>query len=55
VIADEDVVCYAMTDLAFNTLGEQHPKIPSKILLSMSRELSEWLRITSDQVGELET
>jgi CRP-like cAMP-binding protein len=44
-----------MTDQAFNTLGEQHPKILSKMLLSMSRELSERLRITSDQVGELET
>ena len=55
VIADEDVVCYAMTDQAFNTLGEQHPKILSKMLLSMSRERSERLRITSGQVGELET
>ena len=55
VIADDDVICYAMTDQAFNTLGEKHPKILSKMLLNMSRELSERLRITSDQVGELET
>ena len=44
-----------MTDNAFKTLGNQLPGILSKMLLSMSRELSERLRITSDQVGELET
>lgn len=54
VIADDDVICYAMTDKVFQTLGEKHPEILSKMLLSMSRELSERLRITSDQVGELE-
>jgi CRP-like cAMP-binding protein len=55
VIADDAVVCYSMTTEAFRTLGEEHPEILAKMLLNMSRELSERLRITSDQVGELET
>ncbi|MEQ8196237.1 MAG: cyclic nucleotide-binding domain-containing protein, partial [Rhodospirillales bacterium] len=55
VIADDAVVCYSMTVEAFRKLGEEHPEILAKMLLNMSRELSERLRITSDQVGELET
>ncbi len=55
VIADNDVICYALSNEAFQKLGREQPSILAKILLSMSRELSERLRITSDQVGELET
>lgn len=54
VIADCTVVCYRLNKSTYDTMDVEHPDILSKLLLNMTREISGRLRITSQQVSDLE-
>jgi SulP family sulfate permease len=54
VTADEDVVCYALSEDAFNALIKEHPLIAVQLLANLARELSARLRHATRTIAELE-
>lgn len=54
VIADEDVVCYVLSEEAFHRLGREHPAIAIRLLTNLGRELSRRLRRANAMISELE-
>ncbi|HTY79541.1 MAG TPA: SulP family inorganic anion transporter [Candidatus Bathyarchaeia archaeon] len=55
VTADEDVVCYVLSEEAFHTLGRAHAAIAIKLLTNLGRELSGRLRRANAMISELES
>ena len=54
VIADEDVVCYVLSEEAFHRLGREHPAIAIRLLTNLGRELSRRIRRANAMMSELE-
>lgn len=54
VTADDDVVCYTLSEEAFNALIEEHPLIAVQLLANLARELSVRLRYATRIISELE-
>jgi CRP-like cAMP-binding protein len=54
VEADEDLVCYVLTDEAFELLRSAHSVIAIKLLTNLARELSHRLRRATRTIYELE-
>lgn len=54
VTADDDVVCYALSEEAFNALIKEHPLIAVQLLANLARELSVRLRHVTRIISELE-
>ena len=54
VTADEEVVCYVLSEDAFHALGVEHPDIAIKILTNLGRELSRRIRRANAMISELE-
>jgi SulP family sulfate permease len=55
VEADEDLVCYVLTEPAFATLTTEHGGIAIKLLRNVGRELSRRLRMANRTIYELES
>jgi sulfate permease, SulP family len=55
VIADEDVVCYVLSEEAFHQLGREHPAIAIRLLTNLGRELSRRIRRANAMISELES
>jgi SulP family sulfate permease len=55
VTADEEAVCYVLSEEAFGALGRDHPAIAIKILTNLGRELSRRLRRANAMISQLET
>ncbi len=54
VTADEEVVCYMLSEDAFHALGKGHPDIAIKILTNLGRELSRRVRRANAMISQLE-
>jgi anti-anti-sigma regulatory factor len=54
VTADEDVVCYVLSEKAFRTLEKEHPGVAIKILMNLGRELSRRIRRANTMISQLE-
>lgn len=54
VQADEDLVCYVLTDEAYATLTRDHHAIAIKLLASLGRELGRRLRRANQTIYQLE-
>jgi SulP family sulfate permease len=54
VTADEEVVCYVLSEEAFHELGRDHPAIAIKLLTNLGRELSGRVRRANAMIFELE-
>jgi MFS superfamily sulfate permease-like transporter len=54
VEADEDLVCYVLTDAAFEWLAREHQSIAIKLLKNLGRELSRRLRRANQTIYEME-
>jgi CRP-like cAMP-binding protein len=54
VEADEDLICYALTEHAFEALKKDHPLIAVKLLTNVGRDLSRRLRRANRTIFELE-
>jgi MFS superfamily sulfate permease-like transporter len=54
VIADDDVVCYVLSEDAFNALIAERPLIAVHLLANLARELSFRLRNATRMISELE-
>jgi len=54
VTADEDVVCYVLSEDAFRALVRDHHAIAIKLLTSLGSELSRRLRRANAMISELE-
>ena len=52
--ADENLVCYVLTDDAFDVLTREHSGIAIKLLTNLARELSHRLRRATRMIYELE-
>lgn len=52
--ADEDLVCYVLSEDAFTTLVREHHDVAIKLLASLARELSARLRRATQTIYELE-
>jgi len=48
VVADDVVECYELAEAAFRTLLDDHPRIASKILANLAREMARRVRTTSE-------
>jgi sulfate permease, SulP family len=55
VIADDDLVCYALTKVDFGALAAQAPIVAIRLLASIGRELSGRLRTANQTIHQLET
>jgi sulfate permease, SulP family len=55
VVADEDLVCYALTTADFAALAENQPSIAIQLLAAIGRELSGRLRSANRTIHQLET
>jgi sulfate permease, SulP family len=55
VEADEDLVCYVLTEDAFGALTREHGPVAIKVLTNVGRELSRRLRGASRTIYELES
>jgi len=55
VEADEDLVCYILTESAFATLTREHGGVAIKLLTNLGRELSQRLRRATRTIYELES
>jgi SulP family sulfate permease len=55
VEADEDLVCYVLTQNAFECLAREHQPIAIKLLKNLGRELSRRLRRATRTIYELES
>lgn len=54
VTADEDAVCYVLSDAAFKALVRNHPSIAITLLTNLGRELSGRLRRANATISQLE-
>ncbi|HET8577693.1 MAG TPA: SulP family inorganic anion transporter [Methylomirabilota bacterium] len=54
VTADEDMVCYVLTEDAFRTLVREHQSVAITILRNLGRELSQRLRRATAMISQLE-
>jgi SulP family sulfate permease len=54
VTADEEVVCYVLSEDAFRALVRDHQAIAIKLLTNLGRELSRRLRRATAVISELE-
>jgi hypothetical protein len=54
VTADNDVVCYVLSEDAFNALVAERPTIAVRLLANVARELSVRLRSATRMISELE-
>ena len=50
IIADEDVECYVLHKDAYAEIVRDHPVIGIKLIANMLREVTQRLRITSDEL-----
>jgi sulfate permease, SulP family len=50
IIADEDIECYVLNEDAYATIVREHPAIGIKLIANMLREVTQRLRITSDEL-----
>ncbi len=55
VIADEDLICYALTTADFAAMTAQAPLIAIRLLAAIGRELSGRLRTANRTIHQLET
>lgn len=55
VEADEDLVCYVLSEAAFAALGREHPGIALALLTNLGRELSQRLRRANQTIFQLES
>lgn len=55
VIAEDDVVCYVLSDAQFAALGEAAPAVAIKLLAGLGRELSGRLRRANRTIRQLES
>ena len=55
VQADEDLICYVLTDAAFAALTREHQAVAIKLLASLGRELGRRLRRANQTIYQLET
>ena len=55
VIADDDVVCYVLSEKQFVILGQDAPAVAIKLLAGLGRELSGRLRRANRTIRELES
>jgi CRP-like cAMP-binding protein len=55
VIADDDVVCYVLSEKQFVTLAKDAPAVAVKLLAGLGRELSGRLRRANRTIRELES
>lgn len=54
VFADEASTCYVLSRAAFDSLRTGRPDILAALILNISRELANRLRVTSEQISHLE-
>ncbi|MEP6998677.1 MAG: SulP family inorganic anion transporter [Betaproteobacteria bacterium] len=54
VIADDELVCYALSDESFASLSGEAPDVAIKLLANLSRELSRRLRQANRTIHQLE-
>ena len=54
VVADDDIVCYALRDADFAALGDSDPAVAIKLLAAIGRELSGRLRRANRTIHQLE-
>src|SRR5262249_2341152 len=52
--ADDDLVCYVLSDEAFDQLQKDHPAVAIKLVTNIGRELSRRLRRTNRTIYQLE-
>ena len=55
VVADDDVVCYVLSDQQFAALAKDAPAVAIKLLSGLGRELSRRLRRANQTIHQLET
>jgi CRP-like cAMP-binding protein len=55
VVADEDLVCYALTTADYAALAEKQPSIAIQLIAAIGRELSGRLRSANRTIHQLET
>jgi len=55
IVADDDVVCYALSDQKFAELSKEAPAVAIKLLSGLGRELSRRLRRANQTIHQLET
>jgi sulfate permease, SulP family len=48
VMADDDVQCWELADKEFRALLDEHPRIASKVLANIAREMARRVRLTSE-------
>jgi CRP-like cAMP-binding protein len=48
VEADDEVECFELGDGAFRRLLDEHPRLASKILANLAREMARRVRLTSE-------
>ena len=54
VRASEDAEAFCLTHEHFQALAEENPELATKLSLNIAKEISQRLRRTSDQLGQLE-
>jgi SulP family sulfate permease len=54
VIADDRLVCYALSDESFRLLSHESPEVAIRLLANLSRELSRRLRQANRTIHQLE-
>ncbi len=55
IVADEDLVCYAITTSDFTAMAANFPIVPIRLLAAIGRELSGRLRTANRTIHQLET
>ncbi len=55
VVADDDVICYVLSDEQFASLAKDAPAVAIKLLSGLGRELSRRLRRANQTIHQLET
>ena len=55
VTADEDLVCYELSEDGFQALTSRHPRIAIHLLMNLGAELSRRLRRSTATVSQLES
>jgi CRP-like cAMP-binding protein len=55
VVADDDVICYVLSDKQFAALAKDAPAVAIKLLSGFGRELSRRLRRANQTIHQLET
>lgn len=48
VVADDEVFCYELAEAEFRSLLDEHPRLASKILANLAREMARRVRVTSE-------